>query len=488
MPLPTTPDPTVAHGGDGAAASLRALFERQGAARARMAATTARERISRLHRLRDALLDHRAALETAVAADFGKSAAELEVTELQLLLGEIRHAAHALPGWMRERRAGTSPLLLGTRSRVRFEPRGRKLVLSPFNYPLLLTFSPLVAALSAGNTAILRPSERVPATGEAMRAVVRDAFAEEEVAMVLGGVEASRALLALPFDHFFFTGSTEVGRVVMRAAAEHLATVTLELGGKSPAIVHRSADLAVAAERIVWGRFVNAGQTCVAPEYVLVHRDDEEAFLEAARRAMARLYGATPDAVRRSPDLARMVDDEAFERVHGALREALGAGARRVAGGEADAAERFIAPTLLASVPAGSRLMREEIFGPVLPVVGVDSLEEAIGYVNARPRPLALYVFSRDPAAAERVIRATRAGGTVVNHAICHLANPHLPFGGVGESGQGSYHGMAGFRAFSHERSVLYAGRFSLAPFYYPPYGARMRRIASLVTRWLASG
>lgn len=464
-------------------ARARALFALQEGARRRMAATTAPERAGRLRRLRAALLRHHAALAEAVHADFRKHPAELEITEVQPVLTEIAHAIRHLPRWMRPRRVPGTALLAGTRSRVRFEPRGRALILAPWNYPVQLCLSPLVAAVAAGNTALLRPSEKTPATGEALRALVAEAFPEDEAAVVLGGVEVAGALLELPFDHFFFTGSSAVGRTVMHAAAEHLASVTLELGGKSPALVDRSADPGLAAERIVWGKLVNAGQTCVAPDYVLVHRDDEAAFLEAAGAAVERFFGADQRA---SADLARIVDDAAFRRLAGALEATVAAGARVVAGGGSDAAERYLAPTVLAGVPPDAPLMREEIFGPLLPVLTYGSLDEAMRFVNGRPKPLALYLFSRDAAVTERVLRGTSAGGTVVNHALCHLANPALPFGGVGESGQGSYHGFAGFRAFSHERAVLYAGRWSLGPLYYPPYGPRMRRIASLVTRWLS--
>jgi aldehyde dehydrogenase (NAD+) len=480
LPRPHPP----AHDSGAEVARARELFALQGAARPRMAATTAGERIRRLRALRDALMAGREALAEAVREDFGKSAPEFEVTELQPVLGEIGHAIRHLRSWMRPRRASGTPLLAGTRSRVRFEPRGRVLILSPWNYPVQLTFSPLVGAIAAGNVALLRPSEKTPATGRAMRRVLAGALPEDEAAMVLGGVEVARALLELPFDHFFFTGSTGVGRKVMHAAAEHLASVTLELGGKSPAIVHPSAELATAAERIVWGKFVNAGQTCVAPDYVLVPREHEAAFLGHARDAVARFFGADADAVRAGRDLARIVDDDAFRRLSGALGETVAAGARIAAGGETDAGERYIAPTLLTAVPPDAPLMREEIFGPILPVLPYDTL----AFVAARPKPLALYLFSRDRKATRRVLARTRAGGTVVNHTLCHLANPDLPFGGVGESGQGSYHGFAGFRAFSHERAVLYAGRWSLGPLYYPPYGARMRRIAGLVTRWMARG
>ena len=463
----------------------RRLFELQRGSRWRVAATDAAERIARLKRLRASVLKHRQALYDGVWADFRKSPAEFEITEMQIVLGEIAHTIRHLPRWMRPRRVPTPPLLSGTRSRIRMEPRGQVLILAPWNYPFQLLVGPLVAAVAAGNVALLRPSEKVPATSAVLARLVADAFPEDEAAVVTGGVDAADALLKLPFDHFFFTGSTVVGRKVMHAAADHLASVTLELGGKSPAIVDRSADVAQAAERIVWGKFVNAGQTCVAPDYVLVHEADAPAFLAAAAAAVNRFYGAGDEGPRASEDFARIVDRRAFDRLADALQRTLDDGATLAAGGATDADERYIAPTILSDVRPDAPVMREEIFGPILPVLPVRSLDEALAFVNARPKPLALYVFSRDCRAEQRVIRETTAGGTIVNHVICHLANPDLPFGGVGESGQGSYHGHAGFRAFSHERAVLHAGKLSLSSLYYPPYGPRMRQIANLMSRWM---
>ena len=483
---PPTPLSSLAIQDDDAeqAARARRLFQLQRESRWRVAQSGAAERIARLKRLRTAVLAHRQALYDGVWADFRKSPAEFEITEVQLVLGEIAHTIRHLRKWMRPRRVPTPPLLAGTAAHVRYEPRGQVLILAPWNYPFQLLIGPLVAAVAAGNVALLRPSEKVPATAAAMARIVADAFPQDEVAMVTGGIPTADALLELPFDHIFFTGSTGVGRKVMRAAAEHLATVTLELGGKSPAIVDRSADVAQAAERIVWGKMVNAGQTCVAPDYVLVHRADAPAFLAAARDTVARFYGSG-EAARMSQDFARIVDRRAFDRLADALHRTIAEGARAETGGQTDAEERYIAPTVLSGVRPDAPVMREEIFGPILPVLAVESTDEALAFVNARPKPLALYLFSRDGRTTDRVLRGTTAGGTIVNHVICHLANPDLPFGGVGESGQGSYHGLAGFRAFSHERAVLHAGRWSLAPLYYPPYGPRMRRIASLMSRWM---
>lgn len=464
-------------------AEARRIFEAMRARRRWADPPGARERIARLERFRDAVAARREELGAAMRADFHKHPTETELTEVQQVLAEARHAIRHVRRWMRPRRVGTPALLAGTRSEVRYEPLGTVLVMGAWNYPVLLTLAPLVAAVAAGNTAVVRPSEKTPATGEVLARIVADAFAEDEVALVGGGVAVADALLRLPFDHFFFTGSSAVGRKVMRAAAEHLAGVTLELGGKSPAIVDASADVARAAERIAWGKFINGGQTCVAPDYVLVHESRAAALLEALGRSVAAFYGEMPGERRRSESFSRMIDDAAFARVAGLLEGSVRAGARVETGGDTDAAERYVAPTVLSGVTWEMPVMEEEIFGPVLPVLAYRSLDEALERVAGRPKPLALYLFARDRAVAEHVLRRTSAGGTVVNDVVIHLANPDLPFGGVGESGQGSYHGRFGFRTFSHERAVLVRGRFSPAHLLHPPYTERVRRFAKLVGR-----
>jgi aldehyde dehydrogenase (NAD+) len=464
-------------------AEARRVFELQRARRRWADPPSAEERIGRLKRFRASVVAHRAELAEAMRADFRKHPTETELTEVQQTLAEIRHALRHVRRWMRPKRVGTPALLVGTRSEIRYEPRGTVLILGAWNYPVLLTMAPLVAAVAAGNTAIVRPSEKTPATTKVLGRIVADAFREDEVALVGGGVEVADALLRLPFDHFFFTGSTAVGRKVMHAAAEHMASVTLELGGKSPAVVDASANVERAAERIAWGKFINGGQTCVAPDYVLVHESRAAELLDALRRNVERFYGGTAEARRRSASFSRMIDDRAWARVAGLLERSVAAGARVEVGGETDAGDRYVAPTVLSGVTWEMPVMEEEIFGPVLPVLVFRSLDDALERIHARPKPLALYVFARDRAVADRVLRRTTAGGSVVNDVVIHLANPDLPFGGVGESGQGSYHGEFGFRTFSHERAVLLRGRFSPAHLLHPPYTERVKRFARLVGR-----
>jgi len=397
----------------------------------------------------------------ALRSDLRKSAFEAHMTEIGLVLAEIRHARRHLRRWAKPTRVGTPLALWPGRCRVVPEPRGVCLVIAPWNYPFQLALAPLVSAIAAGNCAVVKPSELAPATSEIVAAVIAEAFPAEHVAVAEGGVETSTALLGLGFDLVFFTGSAAVGRIVMRAAAEHLTPVVLELGGKSPCIVDATADLEVTARRIAFGKLLNAGQTCVAPDYVLVQAEVSEAFVAALRRASVAMYGEHPQA---SPDYARIINRRHFDRIMRLLD-----GAEIAFGGETDAADLYVAPTALVGVTGESLCMQEEIFGPILPVLPYGAPDEAIRFVNARPKPLAAYFFTRDRSLAERFLGEIAFGGGCVNDTIMHLAHPELPFGGVGESGMGACHGRAGLDAFSHRKSVLhkpFAFDFKLR---YPP-------------------
>ncbi|WP_216328164.1 aldehyde dehydrogenase family protein [Deinococcus aestuarii] len=471
---PTAPSP----------ADLQTLFETQRAHRWQAAQTGAAERQALLRRLRSALQARRADLAAALARDLGKSRAEAEITELHPVVEELSHAIHHLPSWMRSRRVPTPSRLVGSRSEVRFEARGVTLILSPWNYPVNLALVPLVASLAAGNTVILKPSEKAPATARALRLLLEEVFEPRLVAVVEGDAEVAGALTALPFDHIFFTGSGEVGRKVLAAAAPNLTGVTLELGGKSPAILDVSADLGLAAERIAWGKFLNAGQTCVAPDYVLVPEELRDAFVLRVDAVIARRFGDRA-WLRAGPDYGRMVDGRSVERLERLTQESVAAGARVVLGGEFDPAARFVSPTVVADVTPGMPLMREELFGPVLPVLTYRTLDQALALVRRLDPPLALYAFARDKAAVERITRETTSGGLVVNGTVIHLSSPYLPFGGVGASGSGRYHGEYGFRTFSHERAVLREPPASPVRFMYPPYGRPAPRLVAWALRKL---
>lgn len=468
-----------------ASSDLGATFAKQRAQMAHMARTTATERRARLRKLRRAIADRRAAIVDALHADLRRPPIETELAEIYSPLTEIDHAVRHLGRWMKPHRVGGSLLLFGTSSRILYEPRGVVLIMGPWNYPFSLIVNPLVAAIAAGNCAILKPSEKAPATAHLLGELVATTFDEAEVALVEGGPETARALLALPFDHVFFTGGTEIGRVVMAAAAKHLASVTLELGGKSPAVVDASADVAAAAQRIAFGKFMNAGQTCIAPDYVLVHESRAAEFVAAARQAVARFYGATEEARAASADLARIVDAGHFRRLRDLFDRSVAAGAQVEVGGRFDEAARYVAPTILTGVAWDMPLMEDEIFGPLLPVLTYRTTDEAVRRISSGAKPLALYVFSRDRAVVDELLRGTSAGATVVNNVGMHYFNHGFPFGGVGSSGLGAYHGFHGFRAFAHARPVLRQYEPALVRLLFPPYGGRLTALASRVLRLL---
>lgn len=462
-----------------------ALTSRIDALRVRAAALAledARSRQARLRRLAGAFEAHRARFAAALALDLGRHPRESELIELHPTAVELRHALRRVRRWMEPRRVGTPLGLLGTRSWIQPEPKGAVLILAPWNYPVFLLLGPLVAALAAGNAVMLKPSEKAPAMEAALLAFVRDAFPDGEVDVAPGGPEVAEALLDAPWDHIFFTGSTAIGRKVMAAAARHLSPVTLELGGKSPALVTASADLPRAAEAIAWGKLINAGQTCVAPDYALVQASVLPAFLDHLRDAFARQLPADPAT---HPDYASLVDGPAFARQRALLESAQAAGARVVLGGTLDAAHHRLAPTVLTGVPPDHPLLREEIFGPLLPVVPYGSEGEALAFLRGLDEPLAAYIFAGSRAEEAAWIRRTRAGGTALGQTLLHLANPHLPFGGRGPSGLGAYHGEHGFWTFSHARGVLRQGPLSPLRLFRPPYRGILQRLAFRALRWL---
>ncbi|MEW6422125.1 MAG: aldehyde dehydrogenase family protein [Deinococcota bacterium] len=461
---------------------LQALFDAQRAWRWRAAQTTAEERRMILRQLQAGLRRHRLRLAEALTLDLGKSRAEAEITELHPVMNELQHALRHLPRWMAPHPVRTPTTLIGTRSEVQWQARGVTLILGAWNYPVNLALIPLIASLTAGNTVILKPSEKAPATARALRALLEEVFEPQLVAVVLGDARVAQQLTALPFDHIFLTGNGRVGRQVMATAANNLTSVTLELGGKSPAIVHESADLNLSAERLAWGKFLNAGQTCVAPDYVLVPERLQDALAGRLAAVIARRFGQGR-RLRHGSDYGRLVDQQSVQRLERLTRESVAAGARVVLGGEFDSTSRFIAPTLVTDVTPEMPLMREELFGPVLPLLPYRTLEEALALVRRLESPLVLYIFAQDDEAVARVERETTSGGLMVNGTVVHLSNPYLPFGGVGPSGMGRYHGEYGFRTFSHERAVLREGRASGIRFLYPPYGRPAPRFMAWVLR-----
>jgi aldehyde dehydrogenase (NAD+)/coniferyl-aldehyde dehydrogenase len=422
------------------------------------------------------------AFAAAVSADFGhRSLHETRLLEVLPTQEAIRFARQHLAQWMAPEPRTPSRWFLPGSTSVRYEPLGVVGVVVPWNYPIYLAFAPLVAALSAGNRVLLKLSELAPATARLMQSALAQAFGEDEVHAVLGGADTGRAFARLPFDHLLFTGSTAVGREVLQAAAEHLTPVTLELGGKSPAIVAEGYPLAHAAERIVLGKCLTAGQTCIAPDYVLVPAGAVEGFLREAARAAGELY---PDPLK-SPDYTAIINDRHYDRLTGLLAAAEQDGARLVPlvpGSAPDPQSRRIPPVAVVGAPDHCTLMREEIFGPVLPVVGYRTLDEAIRYVARRPRPLALYCFDHEESRIERVLRETKAGGVTINDALYHIAQEDLPFGGIGASGMGRYHGRDGFATFSNAKAVLHQSRWAPATLLRPPYAGRIDRLIRYLT------
>lgn len=413
------------------------------------------------------------AIMTALAADLGKPALESYGTETGFCLAEIRHTLAHLEAWAAPERVSSPMVNLPSRSWMRHQPKGVALIIAPWNYPLQLAVAPMVAALSAGCCVVLKPSELAPATSALMAEALPRVLDAEAVAVVEGDVAVSTALLAQPWDHILFTGSTRVGRVVMEAAAKHLSPVTLELGGKSPVIVSRDADITLAAKRIAWGKGVNAGQTCIAPDYVLVERAVQDRFQHEIIATFKRFYGDDPQL---SPDLARICTPAHHARLVGLLD-----GGTILHGGRHDVRDRFLEPTLLTDVDLDAPVMQEEIFGPILPIVPVDDLDEAIAFINARPHPLALYLFTRDDARVDRVLGRTLSGGACINDTLSHIAVSDLPFGGVGASGMGGYHGVHGFRTFSHTRGVVQRYGVADVPLRYPPYAGNLKWIRKVM-------
>ena len=424
-------------------------------------------RLEQLSKLGQALKDFESQIFVALKSDLGKSSFESYSAEVGFLHQEIADTRKSLSQWMKPKSVATPWVLKPGSSAVYAEPRGQVLIIGPWNYPIQLILAPLIGAIAAGNCTVLKLSELAPASSEVLSRLVLKTFSRDFVQAVEGGPEASAELLKQPFDYIFFTGSTSVGRIVMRAAAENLTPVTLELGGKSPCIVDSDVDLKVAVRRIVWGKFMNAGQTCVAPDYLLVHKSLKEVFIEEFRSCLKDFFG---DDASQSPDYARVVNPAHFDRLHAMLHEGT-----VLIGGQANREHKYIAPTLVGDLSSKSKAMEGEIFGPILPLFFFAQRSEALAFVKAQAKPLALYVFSNDSACQKYFLEQLSFGGGCVNDTLLHWANPHLPCGGVGPSGLGAYHGKASFETFSHFKSVLKKSFSFDLKLRYPPYEGKLK-------------
>lgn len=421
-------------------------------------------RLTQLKKLEQALEEREEALCAALKADLGKAAYESWLSEIGMTLAELRFARKHLKKWAAVKRQPSAMPLFPASSRVVPQPYGTVLIMSPWNYPVQLTLVPLVSALAAGNCAVVKPSAYAPNVARVVAELLGDIFPPEYVSVVQGGRAENAALLEQDFDYIFFTGSPAVGKTVMAAAAQHLTPVTLELGGKSPVIIAPDANIPLAARRIAWGKFLNAGQTCVAPDHVYIPQNLRDAFVQELAGQIHQLYGADPLT---GPDLPKIINEKHFNRVAGLL----GSGKTAV-GGRTDPETRRIEPTVLVDVAESDSVMQEEIFGPVLPVLTYDSLDDLIARQQKKARPLALYIFTGDRALEKRIVSALPSGGVCVNDTVIHLANPHVPFGGVGNSGMGACHGKTGFDTFTHYRTVVRRGGLDL-PMRYAPYGGK---------------
>lgn len=430
---------------------------------------SAKERISKLKLLRETIRKYEDQIYAALEKDLQKSAFESEVTELLLVYGEIDFAIKNLRRWMKPFRVGKSLSNFFAKNRLYYEPKGVCLIIAPWNYLFQLTMSPLVSAIAAGNCIIVKPSELSVATSKIVSEIIGATFNPNEVACFEGDASVSTALLKLPFDHIFFTGSTAVGKVVMAAAAKNLSSVTLELGGKSPVIIDRTANLAKAAEKIAWGKLTNCGQTCIAPDYVFVPTQSIDTFIGHYKLAATKMYFKTEHKIDHST-YGKIINKHHYQRLQNLIADAVTNGARINWGGYHEENQQLIAPVILTHVPPTAKVMDEEIFGPILPVIGYDDLDDAIAQINRRSKPLALYIFSEKKKNIAHVIQNTSAGGTCVNDVLVHISNPKLPFGGVNGSGMGSSHGFFGFKNFSHERAIVFQSKLNFNRLIYPPY------------------
>ena len=430
------------------------------------------QRIEYLRKLKSIIKQNEDAVYLALYKDLRKNRFEASVTELFFIYAEIDFAIKNLRNWMLPKRVGKTLSNPFAKNRIYYEPKGVCLIIAPWNYPLQLVMSPLISAIAAGNCVIDTPSELSPDTSKIIAKIILEAFDEAHIACVEGNADVAQQLLEQPFDHIFFTGSTEIGKVVMSAAAKNLTSVTLELGGKSPTIIDKDVDLTKAAQKIAWGKLVNAGQTCIAPDYVLIHQQRLDEFVGLYKQFATEMYFRAKEEI--NPEVyGKIISLSHFNRLQHLIVDAVDKGARISWGGKTDAKAQTIYPAVLTQIPSGAKVMEEEIFGPILPIIPYTDIGEAITYINGKHKPLALYIFSNSSKNVKKIIRSASAGGTCVNDVLVHIANPKLPFGGVNHSGMGSSHGFFGFKNFSHERAVVTQRSLDFNRLVYPPYPAK---------------
>lgn len=460
---------------------IEKIFELQKKNQFSVGNATVSDRRTKLIRLQDTIIKYKPEIREALYKDFGKHPAEVDLIEIYPITSEINHAKRRLKKWLGTNRINTPIALLGASSQIKYEPKGVVLIISPWNFPFNLTFGPLVSAIAAGNCIMVKPSEMTPHSSHLIRKIISEIFSEDEVAVLEGGVETAEKLLSLPFNHIFFTGSPAIGKKVMSAASKHLASVTLELGGKSPTIVDETANLKLAAKRISWGKFLNTGQVCIAPDYVLVHENVKDELVTELVKSLSMLYSAEPA---KNTSYGRIVNNRHHNRLKELLEDAVSKEARIVVGGESRDEDNYISPTILTNVEGDARLMQEEIFGPLLPVLTFKTIDQAIEMVNSKEKPLALYMYSRSKKNIKNVIDNTRAGGTCINQNGIQFFNLNLGFGGSNNSGLGRSHGDEGFKAFSNPRGIMHQHIPNALDLLTPPYNGFKQKLIDLTIKW----
>ena len=466
---------------------IKELFEKQGAKRQALKLSTVKGRLAKVKKMEKYISDpdNIEKVQRAIYADFKKPPTEVLLSELGVLHAQISYIKTNLSYWMMDKPVDTPLLLTGTSSHIKYEPKGRVLILAPWNYPFNLSLIPALYAMAAGNTVILKPSELTPNTSALIQEMITELYDEEEFVVVQGDAKVAQSLLELPFDHIFFTGSPQIGKLVMSAAAKHLTSVTLELGGKSPAIVDENVNLKDAAEKLIWAKCLNSGQTCIAPDYAIVHEKNRTELVNKMKGLIQEYYNGQGNGIESSKDYARIVNARHLNRIDALIKDAVSKGASLECGGVVNKEDNFMEPTILTGVTEEMHIMEEEIFGPVLPVLSFKEKEEVVAIINKRPKPLSMYIASNSSKNINYYIENTSSGGTVINDYMLGYSNPNLPFGGVNNGGIGKSLGYHSFVGFSNERGVLRRSFMRLKPFMYPPYSKWVQRIVKLIYKYM---
>jgi aldehyde dehydrogenase (NAD+) len=461
------------------------IFDNQKEFRATQKITSAQERIKKLAKIHKWILANRDKIKTAIHKDFNKSFEETDLTEIYPVISEIKDAKKNIDRWIKATQVKRTLTLFTHSAAIKYEPKGIILIISPWNYPFQLAVAPVISAIAAGNSVIIKPSEISVNTSKLIENMMTDLFDPKEVAVIQGDKNIVSELLMLPFDHIFFTGSTEVGKIVAQAASINLTSFTLELGGKSPVIVDETADLNIAAEKIIWGKFLNKGQTCIAPDYILVDKNIREKFTDQLVKNIKKFYGKNFSEVKSNLDFSKIINGHHHKRLVEMLDNSISNGSSILYGGKHDKECRFIEPTILLTKCKNCNISEDEIFGPLLPIVEYDRLQEAIDWINEKAPPLAIYIFSKNKDEIHKISSSTQSGGVGINEVVLQFSHQNLPFGGIRNSGIGRSHGFAGFKTFSNERAYLVSGRINFLKMLYPPYTKRKRQIIDFLVKYL---